>query len=39
MGVDVSHLVLVSLGDTNDHVVDQRTHSSEGSDVFSDSMV
>ena len=39
MGVDISHLVQVSLGDANDHVVDQRSDSAEGSDVFSDSMV
>lgn len=35
MGVDVSHLVLVTLGDTGDHVVDQGLDGSEGSNVLS----
>lgn len=35
MGVDVSHLVLETLGDTNDHVVDEGLDSSQGSDVLS----
>lgn len=39
MGVDVSHLVLEALGNTDDQVVDESSDSSEGSDVLSDSMV
>jgi hypothetical protein len=34
MGVDVTHLVLEALGDTNDHVVDERAHGAESSDVL-----
>jgi hypothetical protein len=39
MGVDISHLVFVSLRHTNDHIVDQCSHSSERSDIFSRSVV
>jgi hypothetical protein len=39
MGVDVSHLVLESLGHTSDHVVDERSDGSEGSDVLARAMV
>jgi hypothetical protein len=39
MGVDVSHLVLISLGDANDHVVDQRPDGSKSSDVLPCAMV
>lgn len=39
MGVDVTHLVAESLGDTNDHVVDERAHGAEGSDVLAGAMV
>jgi len=39
MGVDVTHLVLEALGDTNDHVVDERAHGSETGDLFAYTMV
>jgi hypothetical protein len=39
MGVHVSHLVLVALGDTNDQVVDEGSDGSEGSDVLSGAVV
>lgn len=39
MGVDVSHLVLEALGDTNDQVVDEGSYSSEGSDILADTVV
>ena len=39
MGVDVSHLVLESLGNTDDQVVDEGTDSSEGGDVLAGTMV
>lgn len=39
MGVDVTHLVLEALGDTNDHVVDERADSSEAGDLFAYAMV
>ena len=39
MCVDVSHLVLEALGDANDHVVDEGSDSSEGSNVLSRAMV
>ena len=39
MGVDVSELVLVALGDTNDHVVDQSADSAEGSDILARAVV
>lgn len=35
MGVDVAHLVLVTLGDANDQVVDQGTDGSESGDILS----
>jgi hypothetical protein len=35
MGIDVSHLVLEALGDTNDHVVDKGLDGSQSSDVLS----
>jgi hypothetical protein len=34
MGVDEAHLVLVTLGDTDDHVVDQRADGAEASNVL-----
>lgn len=34
MGVDVTHLVLVALGDTNDQVVDQGADGTEGGDIL-----
>jgi len=39
MGVDVSHLVLEALGDTNDQVVDEGSYSSEGSDILADTVM
>jgi hypothetical protein len=39
MGVDVSHLVLETLGDTDDQVVDEGSDSSEGSDILADTVV
>ena len=39
MGVDVSHLVLVALCDTNDHVVDESADGAQSSDVLSVSVV
>jgi hypothetical protein len=39
MGVDVSHLVLESLCDTNDQVVDQSSDCAEGSDILSGTVV
>ena len=39
MCVDVSHLVLEALGDTNDQVVDECPDSSESSDVLSCTVV
>ena len=39
MGVDVSHLVLETLGDTNDQVVDESADCSEGSHVLSGTVV
>lgn len=39
MGVDVSHLVLESLGNTDDKVVDQSADSSEGSDILAGTVV
>jgi len=39
MCVDVSHLVLEALGDTDDHVVDEGTDGSEGCDVLSGTVV
>lgn len=34
MGVDVTHLVLEALGDTDDHVVDEGADGAEGGDVL-----
>jgi hypothetical protein len=34
MGIDVSHLVLVALGDANNQVVDEGSDCAEGSDIF-----
>lgn len=39
MSVDVSHLVLVALGDADDEVVDERTDGSEGGDVLACAVV
>jgi len=39
MGVDVTHLVLEALGDTDDQVVDERPDGAEGSDVLAVAMV
>lgn len=39
MGVDVSHLVAETLGDTDDQVVDERADSSECGDVLAGSVV
>jgi len=39
MGIDVSHLVLEALGNTNDQVVDEGSDSSEGSDILADTVV
>ena len=39
MCVDVSHLVLESLGDTDNQVVDESTDGSEGSDVLAGTVV
>ena len=39
MCIDVTHLVLESLGDTGDHVLDNRLDGSQGGDVLSAAMV
>jgi len=39
MGVDVAHLVLVALGDTNDHVVDDGADGAESGDVLAGTVV
>ena len=39
VSVDVTHLVQEALGDTDDHVVDDRTDSTEGSDTLADTVV
>lgn len=39
MGIDVSHLVLVSLGDASHQVLDDGLDGSEGSDILSRSVV
>jgi hypothetical protein len=39
MGVDVTHLVLVSAGDTGDQVLDEGADGTEGGDALADSMV
>jgi len=39
MGVDVAHLVLVALGDTDDHVVDDGADGTESGDVLAGTVV
>lgn len=39
MCVDVSHLVLEALGDTDDQVVDERSDGTEGSDILAGAVV
>jgi hypothetical protein len=39
MGVDVAHLVLEALCDTDDHVVDERADCSQAGDLFAHTMV
>jgi hypothetical protein len=39
MGVDVAHLVLVALGDTDDQVVDEGADGAEGSDALARAVV
>lgn len=39
MGIDVSHLVLVSFCDADDEVVDYRPYRTERCDIFSGPMV
>lgn len=39
MGVDVAHLVLEALGNTDDQVVDKGADGSQGSDVLARAMV
>lgn len=39
MGIDVSHLVLVSFGDTDDQVVDERSDRSQSSHIFPGTVV
>jgi len=39
MGVDVSHLVLKSLRDANDQVVDQGSHCAKSSDILACAVV
>ena len=39
MGVDVTHLVLETLGDTDDHVVDQGTDGTESGDILAGTVV
>lgn len=39
MGVDVTHLVLVALGDADDHVVDKGADSAESSDILAVAVV
>ena len=39
MSVDVAHLVLKSLGDTDDKVIDQRLDCSECCDILASTMV
>ena len=39
MGVDVAHLVLETLGDTNDHVVDDGADGAQSGDVLTLAMV
>ncbi len=39
MGVDVTHLVLETLGDTDDHVIDQGADGAEGRNVLAGTVV
>lgn len=39
MGVDVAHLVLEALGDTDDQVVDDGADGTEGGDALADTVV
>lgn len=39
MRIDVAHLVLETLGDTNDHVGNQSLDSTQSSDVLAGAMV
>lgn len=39
MGIDVSHLVLVALGDADDQVVDEGADGTEGSDALARAVV
>lgn len=39
MGVDVTHLVLEALGNTDDHVVDQGLDCAEGCDILAGTVV
>ena len=39
MGIDVSHLVFVTFGDTNDQVVDEGLDSTKSGDILSGAMV
>jgi len=39
MGVHVTHLVLVSLGDTGDQVVDERLDGTKGGNILPDTVV
>jgi hypothetical protein len=39
MGVDVAHLVLEALGNTNDHVVDEGADGTESGDILTGTVV
>lgn len=39
MGIDVTHLVLEALGDTDDHVVDQGADGTESGDILAGTVV
>jgi len=39
MGIDVTHLVLEALGDTDDHVVDQGADGTESGDILASTVV
>jgi hypothetical protein len=39
MGIDVAHLVLEALGDTDDQVVDDGADGTQGSDTLADTVV
>ena len=39
MGIDVSHLVLEALGDTDNQVVDEGADGSESGDILTDAVV